>query len=135
MFLEKLKLYWKWIVTLVLLAVLAVAYIFFKKESQDRMDLLLEQINDYKAQIDLLNKSREEERKRQEEIDKRYQETLKTINEARTQGLERLNTEQKKEIKAIVEQTHDNPELLANRVNSFLGIPVYNANNTNNSHQ
>lgn len=135
MFLEKLKLYWKWIVALVLLVVLAVAYIFFKKESQDRMNLLLEQINDYKAQIDLLNKSQEEERKRQEEIDKRYQETLKAINEARTQGFERLNTEQKKEIKAIVEQTHDNPELLANRVNSFLGIPVYNANNTTNSHQ
>lgn len=131
MFLEKLKLYWKWIVAVVILVALTVAYIFFKKESQGRMDLLLEQINDYKAQIDLLNKSREEERKRQEEIDKRYRETLQRINQNRTEGLERLNTEQKKEIRAIVEQTHDDPELLANRVNSFLGIPVYNANTIN----
>lgn len=131
MFFEKLKLYWKWIVALVILTALTVGYVFLKKDSQTRMDLLLEQINDYKAQIDLLNKSREEERKRQEEIDKRYQETLRTINQTRTEGLERLNTEQKKEIKAIVEQTHDNPELLASRVNSFLGIPVYNANTSN----
>ena len=65
------------------------------------------------------------ERKRLEKetsINKKYEETLKDIETRRTAAEEELNSKKRKELKKLIEETNDNPELMAEKLRERFGI-------------
>ncbi len=119
-----LKAHWVWLVFLVSSII---AIVFIKNGADRYKKLWLDyktQANDYKQQLTALEKSHEEETRRKAVIEQNYQETLVRIQEENLALHIALDKAKKQEIRAIVEENHDDPDKMAARVNVLLGIPV-----------
>ena len=67
----------------------------------------------YKAQIEAINNSHEEEIKKRNEIIEKYNDIIKKLEEKFEEDEKELDEEKKKEVKEMVEKHNDNPDELA----------------------
>ena len=121
----KLALYFKLYGGYVLFAIMAAVSIILVSRDNALLNQLALQSESYRRQLEELSKIREQEQQRHRLIEKTYQETLDRIEKERNSALENLDQSKRDQIRAIIEETHDNPTAMAQRINSLLGIPVY----------
>lgn len=127
-----LSVIWLWIKHNWLLFVMAAGGIFLlfflrQKSSQveETMKLYQRQADNYKKQIDDIRAVQEQERVKRAEIEKTFQDTLTIIRRDYQEQLSQLNKQKKEELKNIITETHGDPDIMAERINSLFGIPIY----------
>ena len=76
----------------------------------------------YQKEIDVLNRTHEEELRKREELITKYEEALKKIEEEYKLKLGQLTTAEKAEVKKIVEEHKDDPEGLTKKLSDTFGI-------------
>ena len=113
---------WK-IVVLVIYTILL--YIIFSKNTRNAKKAIEAQRLAHKAEIDALNKSFEEERKKKDDNLKRYQEIMRQIEQEYAEKLEAISASKKKKVKEIVEEHGDDPQKLAELVRDNFGFEIY----------
>lgn len=128
----KTKMYGGYIL-LGIVAVVAFA-LLAKEESRLRevMKLLQTQSEDYRKQIEQLQRIKTEEEQRHRQIEATYQETLRRIETEKNEALRKLAEDKKEEIQQIIIETQDDPDALARRINRLFGIPIYEETNPTN---
>ena len=76
----------------------------------------------YQKEIEILNRTHEEEIRKREELLVKYEDALKKIEEEYKLKLSQLTTAEKAEIKKIVEEHKDDPDGLTRRLSDTFGI-------------
>lgn len=89
------------------------------------MDLIAEADRNNRKVIEDIQRERDKELKKRQEIQRLYDETIAKINKEHTEQLARLTAEKEKELRSIIEETHNDPILMADRVNGLFGIELY----------
>lgn len=122
---KTLKKVWTWLkhnwkVPFVLIAVL---FLWLGLRKKDVAKKVLE-IRDasYKAQINEINRSHEEEIKKRNEIIIEYNNLLETLEKEHEEEFKKLNKNKKKKIKEIIEKYHNNPNELTRKVSEEFGF-------------
>lgn len=119
-----IKMYWGWIV---LGFLLLGALVYGTKKGKQYYDLhkaFEDQANDYRKQYRDLQAAYDQERQRHQQIEVTYRETLARIAAENQEALKNLDKTKQTELRAIVEATHDDPDLMSSRINDLFGIPV-----------
>lgn len=114
---------------LLLLATVSLVWCMFSyKNNSELINKLLtdrDEINKrHREELSELQRIRDQEARRQQEIEHTFQQTLEQIALRRSTDLGNLVTTKQSELRTIVEQTHDDPKLMAERVNRLFGVPV-----------
>lgn len=122
--LEKIKKYWY----LLLFAITAgYALVFAKNKDQiieDMMKSRDEMLAAHNTRIQEIQAGIEAERLRRQEIEKSYNELLKTIEANKESRAKEILEENKVELRKIVERNRNNPEEMAAAVNRLFGITI-----------
>ena len=120
-----LKKAWVWIkhnwhVPAVLVYTL-VLWIMFRRK--DTASTILEERNkSYKNQIDVINKSHEEELEKRNKIIENYNDLITKIEEKYSADRQELDNKKRKEVKDMVEKYHDDPDALAKLIAEKYGL-------------
>jgi len=109
-----------WKVPLIILYTLALWLLFRRK---DAAFLVLEERNkSYKAQIDVINQSHEEELEKRNKVIEKYNDLVSQLEDQYAVDNKELDEAKKKEIKDIVEKHHDDPNALAQMLAEKYGL-------------
>tara|TARA_Y100000296_G_C4990034_1_gene164924 strand:- start:15 stop:434 length:420 start_codon:yes stop_codon:yes gene_type:complete len=100
-------------------------YLLFSKNTRNAKKVLEAQRLAHKAEIDALNKSFDEERKKKDENLKKYQEILRQIEQEYADRREAISANKKKRVKEIVEEHGDDPQKLAELIKENFGFEIY----------
>lgn len=79
----------------------------------------------HRQEISELQRIRDEEIRKREQVEARYRETMTRIDAEHRSAVERLTKDKQVEVKRIIEETLDDPDAMASRINGFFGIPIY----------
>jgi len=120
MFLLKIKKYWiyikkYWQIPTLLIYTLVI-FLFFRKDISKYKDLLEQARTSGKEEIDILEKQILEEKKKKEEIDKRYQDIILQIEKKYAEDKKELAVKEKKEIQKYVQEFKEDP----NKIRQYL---------------
>lgn len=96
-----------------------------KQRVEAMMNLIAERDKIHRKAIEDIQRERNEELKKRQEIQRLYDETIAKINKEHAEQLARLTADKEKELRSIIEQTHNDPILMADRVNNLFGIELY----------
>lgn len=123
---------WVWIKefwSYAVLVILAGLTLWFYRDRQTRVDNLLNERQAtsirHRQEIAELQRIRDEEIRKREQIEEQYRETISRINKEHQEALDRLSSKKKAEIRRIIEETVDDPDAMASRINNLFGIPIY----------
>jgi len=120
-----LKKAWIWIkhhwYVPVILVLLVVAFFGGSKVKEKYFDLLTKQRDNYKKEIESINKHTEEKEQKKEELVKENKEKIKKIEEEFEIKVEELEEEKKQELEKTVEELADKPDELAKSIANLLG--------------
>lgn len=121
------KSYWSYIA--LGLSLLVVGFgIFNAKKKSDLYNKLwddyMKQASDYRKQYRELSAVYETAMRKNEQIEIQYRETIARIERDHQEALKALDNTKKRELREIISTTQDNPEEMANRINTLFGIPV-----------
>jgi len=124
-----------WLVP-VLLVWSFVMYVFLRRDTKDVQEALEISKNNYKKQIDIINKIHEEEVLRKEKNLKRYNEIIELIDEEYRRKEIALDRKKKNRVKRLIEDYSDDPQSLTKILEVMYGIEyveIVNENTDNNS--
>ena len=76
----------------------------------------------YKKEIDLLNESHKKEADEKSKILEEYNKSLKALEEEYAKRNEELDSKQKKELKKLVEESYNDPDMLARELAALYGL-------------
>jgi len=76
----------------------------------------------YKNEIDFLNESHKEEAEEKSKILKEYNKNLKALEEEYATRNETLSSEKKKELKKLIEESYNEPDILARELARLYGL-------------
>ena len=99
-----------------------IAWLIFRNSGMSIADILYTAEESYRKQIDILNKSHEEEIKKRDEALKRYQDTIEKLEEERRKKNEELTEKEKKRIKELAEKYKNDPEAYAREIADKFGF-------------
>ena len=120
-----LKKAWVWIkhnwhVPAVLVYTLVLWVMFRRKDTAST--ILEERNKSYKNQIDVINKSHEEELEKRNKIIEKYNGLIIKIEEKYSADRQELDNKKRKEVKDMVEKYHDDPDALAKLIAEKYGL-------------
>ena len=111
-------------------------YVFLRRDTKDVQEALEISKNNYKKQIDIINKIHEEEVLRKEKNLKRYNEIIELIDEEYRRKEIALDRKKKNRVKRLIEDYSDDPQSLTKILEVMYGIEyveIVNENTDNNS--
>jgi len=112
------KKYWQ---LLVGASVPLIAWIIFR--NRDTLDSVLARVrDDHQREIDIIDESRDKERRLVAEAQKRHDETIAAIEADHERAQIELDDKKKKRIRDIVSNHRDNPEEITRRLSALTGI-------------
>tara|TARA_Y100000310_G_C20453950_1_gene702119 strand:- start:4 stop:417 length:414 start_codon:yes stop_codon:yes gene_type:complete len=114
---------WKVVALLVYTVIL---YMLFSKNAQNALDALIAAKESHKSEVDVLNNAHSEEIKKRDENLKKYQETVKLIEEKYKEENKKLTFIKKRKVKEIVEKHSEDPGKLAELVKETFGFEIVN---------
>lgn len=79
-----------------------------------------------RSELTKINQINKSEENKQKKIDEVYNDTIKQIQTTKVDALQNLTKNEEVKLKQIVADNHDDPEKMAQEINSMFGIPVYN---------
>jgi biopolymer transport protein ExbB/TolQ len=79
----------------------------------------------HREEIAELQRIRDEEIRRREQIELEYRNTLEKINKEHEKALADLTRQKQAELRRIIEETMNDPEAMATRVNNLFGFQIY----------
>jgi len=122
-FFKKSWLFFKtyWYIPL-LLSWAIIAWLLLRSSSTNIMDVLYSAEKSYRDQIEILNESHEREIQKRDEVLKRYEKTIKQLEEDRKRKNEELTTKEKKRVKELAEKHKDDPEAFAREIADKFGF-------------
>ena len=120
-----LKKAWVWIkhnwhVPAVLIYTLVLWMVFRRKDTA--FAVLEERNKSYKDQIDVINKSHEEELEKRNKVIEKYNDLITKIEEKYSADRQELDNKKRKEVKDLVEKYHDDPDALAKLIAEKYGL-------------
>ena len=136
MFFDKAKLFFKtafvgikkyiWEILTALLIIISF-FVYANKETVIA-NLVKQQRNRTQSYLDEINRLKllhEEDIRNKLAIEQRYQDTLLLINQQHQEAIVLLDQHMKDEIRSIITETHNDPNLMASRINSLFNIPIF----------
>ncbi len=121
---EKIKKYWY---LLVFAAVAACALAFAKNKDSIIENMMRERdamLTSHNTRIEEIQAGIEAERKRREEIERTYNDLVKTIEERKEERTQEILAANKTELKLLIERNRNNPDAMAEAVNRLFGIAI-----------
>jgi len=109
-----------WYVPAVVIYTLALWILFRRKGSA--LSVLEERNKRYKDQIDVINKSHEEELEKRNKVIEKYNDLISRIEEKYDEDKKELDSKKRKEVKELVEKYNDNPNELAKLLAEKYGL-------------
>ncbi len=103
-------------------------YVVFRKNAENALDALEAARDAHKSEVELLNSTHSAEIKKRDENLKKYQETIKLIEEKYKEDNKKLTLAKKRKVKEIVEKHSEDPEKLAELVKETFGFEIVNKN-------
>ena len=103
-----------------------VLYALFSKNAENAVKALDTAREAHKSEVDTLNKAHSEEKRKRDENLKKYQETVKLIEEKYKEENKKLTLAKKRRVKDIVNNHGDDPEKLAELVKETFGFEIVN---------
>lgn len=97
-------------------------WVFSRKNAQGAIDTMKANKESYEAQIAALKQQHKIEKKRLEELNLKYQETIATIEQKYDIKEKELSREKKKRVKEIVEKAKDNPNEINEKIENLFGF-------------
>jgi len=101
-----------------------ILYLLFSKNAQNALDALVAAREAHKSEVDILNSTHSEEIRKRDENLKKYQETIKLIEEKYKEESKKLTFAKKKKVKEIVEKHGEDPEKLAELIKESFGFEI-----------
>ena len=97
-------------------------FIYFRDSQKRARDLITAAEESHSKQLDIINKSHEEELKKRDEIIKKYNEIISRLEEEYASSKKTLEKEKKKEVRKLVEENIDKPDALAKMISERFGF-------------
>jgi len=127
-----LKIVWVWLKqhwSLLVFGVVAVASGLLLKNRTDMLTALLKQQEEtskqHRQEVAELQRIRDEEIRKREQIESQYRETIARINRDHQAAVDQLTRDKQTELRRIIGETVNNPDAMASRINDLFGIPIY----------
>jgi hypothetical protein len=120
-----LKHYWYWPVIIVLLVFSTVTS---SRAKEQAFDLLLKQKENYKKEIEIIEKSNKEKSLEKDNIVKDHVEELDRLEKDHDLKIEELEQEKREELVRVIEQNKDKPEELAEEISKILSVEFFRKN-------
>jgi CII-binding regulator of phage lambda lysogenization HflD len=116
-----LKTYWY---VPLLLSWAIIAWLLLRKSSGNILDVLHSAEKSFKQQLKAINDAHSEEIKKRDEVIRRYQLTIKQLEEERRKKNEELTEKEKKRIKKLAEKHKEDPEGFVKDIADNFGFEV-----------
>lgn len=117
----------------ILFAAFGLFAFFFAKNKQDLLSQIIEnqkKLSDkHKEELEEIQKVKNEEIEKRVEIERHYQNVLSEIDKNQQISIDKLSKEKEKEVKKIITENVDDPNKMAERINSMFGFSIYNPSN------
>jgi hypothetical protein len=106
--------------------IVSVAFILLRRKKDTAIVDLLGKVNaERDAEIAIIEKAHVKEKKEKAVLDKRYAQAVMQINNQHKAEEKTLDRKQKKEVKKIIEETKDDPDLATKKITDLMGFNVY----------
>ena len=96
-------------------------WLVFRKNADDILEVLDASKESYQKQLEVVNKSHEEEIQKRDDMILKYQDSLKKIEEEYKIKLSDLDNKKKEEVVKIVKENENTPDALARELGKLLG--------------
>ena len=116
-----LKTYWY---VPLLLSWAIIAWLLLRKSSGNILDVLHGAEESFKQQLKVINDAHSEEIKKRDEVIRRYQLTIKQLEEERRKKNEELTEKEKKRIKKLADKHKEDPEGFVKDIADNFGFEV-----------
>ncbi len=116
-----LKNYW-WIPAIAILIV--IYYIAFQKSPDALINVIKNSQSSHKKEIDIINKSHEEEIKKREEAIKIYNKTIENIERKYIEDSKNLDDKKRKQIKSIIKESNNDQEKITKMLADKMGFEI-----------
>lgn len=121
---EKIKKYWY----LLAFASVTAYTLAFAKNKESLIENMMKErdamLASHNTRIEEIQSGIEAERKRREEIERSYNDLVKTIEERKEERTQEILDANKSEIRSLIERNRNNPDAMAEAVNKLFGIAI-----------
>lgn len=131
-----LKVAGTWIKGHAILLVLGVLLVYALIASKNKKDLYEQLLSEFQGQqaknakdLQDLRDIQQENLRKQEEINRKYNEVLDRIQKNYHDQLQNLDAQKEQDLRRIIAANHDNPTAMANDINILFGIPIFPPSN------
>ena len=101
-----------------------IAWLVLRQSPSRVMDVLKQAEDSFKQQLDIITRAHEEDIKKRDEVIRRYQLTIKQLEEERRKKNEELTEKEKKRIKELAEKHKEDPEGFIKDIADNFGFEV-----------
>lgn len=123
-FVANIKKYWYYFAIGSLTVLSVILFVGQQNKVKNLLGLLQAQSEENRKTIEELRKIKEEEEVKRQQIETKYQETIKEIEKTHREAIANLDRQKKEEIKKLIEQFQDDPDRMAESIHNLLGIPI-----------
>lgn len=131
-----LKIAGTWIKGHALLLVLGVLLVYAMIASKNKQALYNQLLQEFQGQqaknakeLQDLRNIQQENLRKQEEINRKYNEVLDRIQKNYQDQLQNLDAQKEQDLRRIIAANHDDPNAMANDINTLFGIPIFPPSN------
>lgn len=131
-----LKIAGTWIKGHALLLVLGVLLVYAMIASKNKQALYNQLLQEFQGQqaknakeLQDLRNIQQENLRKQEEINRKYNEVLDRIQKNYQDQLQNLDAQKEQDLRRIIAANHDDPNAMANDINALFGIPIFPPSN------
>ena len=115
------KKYWQ-----ILLGAAIPVVIYLLSRNSDHLSEVLDRVReDHEKEIDIINKSHDQELKDREDAVRRYQESLAEIEKQHAEAQVELDEKKRKRIQKIIKDNAGNPEEITKKISELTGIKIH----------
>lgn len=100
-----------------------IAFLFFNnKKAFEFISLLQERLNAKEKELEELKKIEEEQKRKQQEIEAKFQATLEELKEKHKIEIEKIDSAKRQELRRLIEQFQENPEEQSRHLAELFGL-------------
>lgn len=123
-----LKKTWSWIKTHWYIPAIVVAIIvltiIYRKVPTELFDMISKQKEIHKKEVEAIESIHAEEIEKRELALEQYNKTIKIVEEKYNSDKIQLSNKKRKEIKKLIEETNNDPKLLADKLSDLMGFEI-----------
>ena len=109
-----------WYIPVILVLLVSLALVGYGVKNK-YFDIMTNMRENYKKEIEIINKNNAEEKKKTLDAIRRHQENVEKIEEEFDVKMEELPKKEKKEVEAIIEKFDNEPDKMAEEIANILG--------------